>query len=451
MPEGYFIHNAQIVNEGRRYPGSVLIRDGAFQEIFEGKPPADFTLPPGITSFDANNNYLIPGVIDTHVHFREPGLTTKADIASESRAAVAGGVTSYFEMPNTVPNATTLDILEEKFEIARNKSLANFSFFLGATNDNIAEIEKADPTRICGLKVFMGASTGNMLVDDARALERIFSQSPLIIAVHTEEESIIRQNLKKYLDEYGTEIPVSAHPLIRDEEACYTSSRKAVELARKFGARLHLTHVSTARELDLLSNNLPLQDKKITGEVTVHHLWFDDRDYSDLGSRIKWNPAIKTCHDRETLLQGLLDDRLDLVATDHAPHLPAEKERPYTTCPSGGPMIQHALVAMLGFQQLGKISLEKIVEKMCHAPAVRYRIHKRGFIRQGYFADCVLVDPDDSWTVSKENILYKCGWSPLEGVTFKSRVTHTWVTGGLVFSKGKFDENMKGARLTFDY
>jgi len=451
MPEGYFIHNALIVNEGKRFSGSVLIQDGRFQEIFAGLPPTDFVLPPGVISVDAHNRYLFPGVIDAHVHFREPGLTHKADINTESRAAVAGGITSYFEMPNTVPNATTLDILEEKFEIARNKSLANFSFFLGATNDNIAEIEKADPARICGLKVFMGASTGNMLVDDVQALEQIFSRSPLIIAVHTEEESIIRHNLENYLGEYGAQIPVSAHPLIRSEEACFTSSGKAVELARKFNARLHLTHVSTARELDLLRNDIPLKDKKITGEVTVHHLWFDDRDYSDLGSRIKWNPAIKTAHDREALLQGVLDDRLDLIATDHAPHLHHEKEHPYTSCPSGGPMIQHALVAMLGFQQLGKISVEKIIEKMCHAPAVRYRIQNRGFIRQGYFADCILVDPDDPWTVSKDNILYKCGWSPMEGVTFKSRVTHTWVNGGLVFNEGKFNENMKGFRLTFDY
>lgn len=451
MPEGYFIHNALIVNEGKQFSGSVLIQDSLFKEVFAGLPPADFILPPGIISVDAHNRYLFPGVIDAHVHFREPGLTHKADISTESRAAVAGGVTSYFEMPNTVPNATTLDILEEKFEIARNRSLANYSFFLGATNDNIGEIEKADPARICGLKVFMGASTGNMLVDNERTLELIFSRSPLIIAVHAEEESIIRHNLENYLGQYGAQIPVSAHPLIRSEEACFTSSEKAVNLAHKFNTRLHLTHVSTARELDLLHNDQPLKDKKITGEVTLHHLWFDNRDYSDLGSRIRWNPAIKTSHDREALLQGLLDDRLDLIATDHAPHLRHEKEHQYTSCPSGGPMIQHALVAMLGFQQSGKITLEKIVEKMCHAPAVRYRIHKRGFIRQNYYADCVLVDPDDPWTVSQENILYKCGWSPLEGVTFKSRITHTWVNGALVFNEGTFNTDQNGKRISFDY
>jgi dihydroorotase len=407
-------------------------------------------MPADAIFVDAKQKYLLPGVIDDHVHFREPGLTEKGDIHSESRAAVAGGVTSYMEMPNTKPNATTLDILEEKYTLASQKSLANYSFFLGATNDNIVEIEHADAAKICGLKLFLGASTGNMLVNDPEAIVAIFEKSPLLIMVHAEDETTIQQNMHDFVARYGDDIPASAHPLIRSEEACYLSSEVAVALAAKYDARLHLAHLSTARELDLLQNDLPLEKKRITGEVCIHHLWFDDRDYEDLGSKIRWNPAIKSSDDREGLFAGLLNDKIDIIATDHAPHLRAEKENPYTHCPSGGPLIQHGLVAMFGFFQLGKISVEKIVEKMCHAPAILYRIGNRGFIRNGYAADLVLVDPDDPWTVGQDNILYKCGWSPFEGVTFKSRITNTWVNGNLVFDHGRFDESCKGQRLLFN-
>jgi dihydroorotase len=450
MNSSYYIHNALIVNENKRFSGSVFVNDGQISEIFQGQAPADFNLPVETIVIDAKQKYLLPGVIDDHVHFREPGLTEKGTIYTESRAAVAGGVTSFMDMPNTRPNATTLEILEEKFLLASQESLANYSFFLGATNDNISEIEHADPARICGLKVFMGASTGNMLVDNAEAIQAIFKKSPLLIVVHAEEESIIQQNLDRFKAQYGNDIPSSAHPMIRTGEACYLSSEKAVNLARKNKSRLHLAHLSTLKELDLLQNDIPLEEKMITGEVCIHHLWFDDRDYQDLGSLIKWNPSIKASDDREGLFAGVLNNKIDLIATDHAPHLKGEKENPYTGCPSGGPLIQHSLVAMFGFFQLGKISVEKIVEKMCHAPAILYRIKGRGFIRKGYAADLVLVDPDDPWTVEPGNILYKCGWSPFEGVTFKSRVTQTWVNGHLVFDRGNLNELQKGRRLFFN-
>ncbi|MFZ4520197.1 MAG: dihydroorotase [Bacteroidales bacterium] len=447
----FYIHNALIVNEGKRFSGGILLSDGIIVEIFQGNAPADYPMPGDVISIDAKQKYLLPGVIDDHVHFREPGLTQKGDIHTESRAAVAGGVTSYMEMPNTIPNATTIEILEEKFNLASKKSLANYSFLLGATNTNIAEIEKADPSKICGLKLFMGASTGNMLVDDEKALEAIFAKSPLLIVVHAEEESVIKKNLSAFKEQYGEDIPASAHPMIRSTEACFRSSEKAVELATKFNVRIHLAHLSTAVELQLLRNDIPLEEKTVTGEVCIHHLWFDDRDYDDLGAKIKWNPAIKGSGDRLALFEGLLNGKIDLIATDHAPHLKGEKEQKYTGCPSGGPMIQHSLVAMFGFFQLGKISVEKIVEKMCHAPAILYRVDNRGFLRKGYAADLVLVDPDHPWTVEPDNILYKCGWSPFEGVTFKSRVTHTWVNGNLVYNQGRFDETVKGQQLRFNY
>ena len=427
-----------------------MVAGGVIREVLEGNAPADFPMPAEIIRIDAKQKYLVPGVIDGHVHFREPGLTDKGDIATESRAAVAGGITSYLEMPNTKPQAVSLQLVEEKYALAEDKSLANYGFLLGATNDNLGEIERADPARIPAVKLFLGASTGNMLVDNPETLEAIFERSPLLIVVHAEEESVIRRNIQEFTDRYGNDIPVEAHPLIRSGEACLLSSARAVEMALRHNARLHLAHLSTAVELGLLENDVPLADKRITGEVCVHHLWFDDRDYPDLGALIKWNPAIKTAADREGLLAGLLDDRIDLVATDHAPHLRNEKAHPYTSCPSGGPMVQHALVAMFGMFQLGRIPVEKIVEKMCHAPAVLYRIGNRGFIRPGYAADLVLVDPDDPWTVEPENILYKCKWSPFEGVTFKSRVTHTWVNGHLVFDQGKFDVSEKGKRLVFN-
>ncbi len=451
MTTSCYIHNAILVNEGRRFPGAVLIQDGMIGEVFEGRAPAGFTFPEGTTLVDAEGKFLFPGVIDDHVHFREPGLTSKGDISTESIAAIAGGVTTFMDMPNTNPKATTLEILEEKYRIAAEKSMANYSFYLGATNDNLTEIKKADPARICGLKVFMGASTGNMLVDDPGSLEAIFADSPLLIAVHAEDETIIQRNLAQFREKFGEDIPINAHPLIRSAEACFFSSEKAVSLARKHNARLHLLHLSTARELDLLQNDIPLNEKRISGEVCVHHLWFDDRDYEDLGALIKWNPAIKSSADREALFAGLLNGKIDVIATDHAPHLKEEKERPSHSCPSGGPLIQHSLVAMLGFYHLGKISLETIVEKMCHSPAILYRIPDRGFIRKGYKADMILVEEDNPWVVGKENILYKCGWSPLEGVTFKSRVTHTWVNGHLAFHNGKPDTTVKGQRLRFNY
>ncbi len=449
--ESYFIHNAIIVNEGKQFPGSLIIADGRILEIYDGPRPSSFVLPEGTVEIDAGGQLLIPGVIDDQVHFRDPGLTEKGDLYTESRAAVAGGVTSFMDMPNTLPKATSLEILEEKYKLAAKKSLANYSFFLGASNDNLDEIKKADPSRICGLKVFTGASTGNMLVSDPVALEAIFRESPVIIAVHSEDEAIIQANLKTYRERYGDDIPIEAHPLIRSEEACYKSSELLVSLARKHKARLHLLHLSTARELELLDNTIPLEEKLITGEVCVHHLWFDDRDYADLGSRIKWNPAIKTEKDKLGLMEGLINDKIDIVATDHAPHLLKGKDNPYTSCPSGAPLIQHSLVAMLAFYHMGRLPLEKIIEKLCHSPAVLYRIKDRGFIRKGYFADLVLVDMDAPWTVAPENILYKCGWSPLEGVTFRSRVTKTWVSGRLVFDQGKFNETIKGQRLLFNY
>jgi len=448
--ESYLIHNALIVNEGKQFPGSLIIKDGKIAEIFNGQRPASLSLPEGINEIDAGGQVLMPGVIDDQVHFREPGLTEKGDLYTESKAAIAGGVTSFMDMPNTLPKATTLEILEEKYNLAAAKSLANYSFFLGASNDNLEEIRKADPSLICGLKVFTGASTGNMLVSDPLVLEAIFRESPVLIAVHSEDEAIIQANLKSFREKYGDDIPIEAHPLIRSEEACYKSSGMLVTLAKKYKARLHLLHLSTVKELELLDNTIPLSEKRITGEVCVHHLWFDERDYKDLGSRIKWNPAIKTEKDKLGLMEGLISNKIDVIATDHAPHLLSEKQNPYTSCPSGAPLIQHSLVAMLGFYQLGQLSLETIVDKMCHSPAVLYRVSKRGFIRRGYHADLVLVDLDAPWTVAPENILYKCGWSPMESVTFKSRVNMTWVNGRLVFNRGRFDESVKGERLEFD-
>ena len=448
--ESFFIHNAIIVNEGKQIPGSLIISGGRIEEIFYDRKPESFLLAPDTIEIDARGRMLMPGVIDDQVHFREPGLTEKGDLYTESKAAVAGGVTSFMDMPNTLPKATSIEILEEKYRLASEKSLANYSFFLGASNDNLDEIKKADPSRICGLKVFTGASTGNMLVSDPAALEAIFRESPLLIAVHSEDEAIIQANLAAFKEKYGNNIPIGAHPLIRSEEACYRSSELLVTLSRKYNARLHLLHLSTAKELDLLDNSLPLHAKRITAEVCVHHLWFDERDYADLGSRIKWNPAIKTEKDKLGLMEGLINDKIDIVATDHAPHLLSEKSNPYTSCPSGAPLIQHSLVAMLHFYHMGKLPLEKIIEKLCHSPAVLYRIKEWGFIRKGYFADLSLVNLDAPWTVAPENILYKCGWSPLEGVTFKSRVDMTWVNGHLVFDHGNFDESHKGQRLSFN-
>jgi dihydroorotase len=448
--EQILIAGANIVNEGRTFEGSVLIRGDRIEEII----PAGSYGPvleglENIELVDGRGKFLIPGVIDDQVHFREPGLTQKGDLYTESRAAVAGGVTSFMDMPNTEPKATTLAILEEKYKLASRKSFANYSFFLGATHENTEEIIKADPAKICGVKVFMGASTGNMLVDDPDILERIFSGSRMIVAIHSEDEGIIRKNLAVFREKYGENIPVEAHPLIRSEEACYVSTRRAVELAVKHNTRLHILHLSTAKELELLRNDIPLKEKRITAEVCVHHLWFDDRDYARLGSLIRWNPAIKSEHDKESLFKGLLEDKIDIIATDHAPHLAEEKSHPYLSCPSGGPLIQHSLVIMLEFYHRKMISIEKIVEKMCHAPADLYRIRDRGFIRKGFYADLVLVDTHDPWTVTKENLLYKCGWSPFEGTKFSSRISHTFVNGKQVYGNGHFDERYRGKRLEF--
>lgn len=445
-----FILNATIVNEGRSFVGDVLIEDGIIRHVSGAESGGLSCLMDEKDLFiDAENQYLIPGVIDTHVHFREPGYTDKADIYTESKAAVAGGVTSFLEMPNTDPQVLSRKILEEKFKIASTKSLSNFSFFIGASNDNIDEILKVKPSQACGVKLFLGASTGNMLVDNIKTLERLFSESPLLIAVHAEDESIIQDNLKKAKRDYGDDIPFSMHPLIRSEEACHKSSSFAVEMAKKYNSRLHLLHLSTLKELELLDNSIELENKNITAEVCVHHLIFNDKDYKTLGSLIKWNPAIKTAKDQKGLFDGLINNKIDTIATDHAPHMLSEKNNPYLKAPSGGPMIQHSLPLMLEFFHDGKISIENIVEKMCHAPAVCYGIEKRGFIREDYHADLVLIDPVSQWKVNKKNILYKCKWSPVEGRNLKSRITHTFVNGNLVYENGKFDEKVKGMRLHF--
>lgn len=439
------IKHATLVNEGQQIKGSLLIKGDTIQQIIpEGTP-----LPDADTVVDATGKYLLPGVIDDQVHFREPGLTHKGDIASESRAAVAGGITSYMEMPNTNPQTTTIENLEAKYDLAASKSLANYSFYMGATNDNMDELLKVDPKNVCGLKVFMGSSTGNMLVDKNEVLARIFSETSMLITTHCEDEASIQRNLQIFKDEYGDNVPFSKHGLIRSEEACYRSSSKAVELAEKHNARLHLLHLSTVKELSLLDNTRPLSEKRITGEVCVHHLWFDDSDYDRKGAFIKWNPAIKTRADKEGLLAGLLNNKLDVVATDHAPHTLEEKQNSYFKAPSGGPLVQHSLVAMLELAEKGLIPVEKIVEKMCHAPADLFRVERRGYLRPGYFADVVLIEKS-SWIVSNENILYKCGWSPFDGETFTHRVTHTFVNGHLVWENGTIYADKTGKRLTFN-
>jgi dihydroorotase len=392
----------------------------------------------------------MPGAIDDQVHFREPGLTHKGDIESESRAAVAGGITSFIEQPNTVPNTVTQELLEQKYQIAEKNSYANYSFMMGGTNDNLEEILKTNPRNVAGLKLFLGSSTGNMLVDNLESLEKIFSSTNLLIAVHCEDENTIKTNLEKYTAEYGENIPVECHPLIRSAEACYLSSSKTVELAKKTGARLHVFHISTAKEFDLFTNKIPLEEKRITAEVCIHHLWFSDEDYKTKGNLIKWNPAVKTAEDRKALWEALNDGRIDVVATDHAPHTLEEKKQSYSKAPSGGPLVQHAIVAMFESYHQGKISIEKIVEKMCHNPAKIFKIENRGFIKVGYFADLVIVNPGLPWSVKKENILAKCGWSPFEGFTFKSRITHTFVNGQLVYAAFKVKDIRAGKRLLFN-
>jgi len=403
-----------------------------------------------MTVIDASGKYLIPGLIDDQVHFREPGLTHKATIDSESRAAVAGGITTFIEMPNTVPQATNQQLLQDKFNIAEKTSFANYSFMFGGTNDNLEELLKTDPKTVAGIKLFLGSSTGNMLVDNLEVLEKIFSSTKLIISVHCEDEETIKKNTAEHKAQYGEHIPIELHPVIRSEEACYLSSSRAIELAKKTGARLHVFHVSTAKETTLFRNDIPLEEKQITSEVCVHHLWFSDQDYKEKGTHIKWNPAVKTAADRQGLWKALLDDRLDIIATDHAPHTLEEKSNSYLKAPSGGPLVQHALLALLEKVSEKVISIEKLVEKACHNPAIIFQIENRGFIREGYYADLVLIDLKAPQTVCKENILYKCGWSPFEGTTFSSSVTHTFVNGVLMYHEGVFNNEVKGKRITFN-
>jgi len=440
------IKNARIVNEGTIFQGDVLLENEFIVEIAESIS-AKFS---DCKIIDAEGNYLIPGAIDDQVHFREPGLTHKGNIASESRAAVAGGITSFIEQPNTIPNAVTQEILEEKYQIASQSSYANYSFMMGATNDNLEEVLKTNPRNVAGIKIFLGSSTGNMLVDNEATLEKIFSSTDMLIAVHCEDEQTIKNNLEIYKERYGEDIPVQVHHLIRSAEACYLSSSKAIALAKKTGARLHVFHLSTAKEMDLFTNKIPLEEKKITAEVCVHHLWFTNEDYDTKGNLIKWNPAVKTADDRKALWEALLDDRIDVIATDHAPHTLEEKQQSYLKAPSGGPLVQHAVVALFEAHFQGKISVEKIVEKMAHNPAKIFKIEKRGFVKEGFYADLVIVNPGLPWSVNKDNILYKCGWSPFEDFTFKSRITHTFVNGQLVYHNFKVKEIRCGKRLLFN-
>jgi len=478
------IKNANIVNEGKIFKGHILIEEEVISKVHstpslpKGQPKvasevheALQVLPFGedlgeVTVIDAQGKYLLPGIIDDQVHFREPGLTYKAEIYTEAKAAVAGGVTSFMDMPNTVPNTLTQKLLEEKYQRASEVSLANYSFYMGASNDNIDEVLKTNPATVCGVKVFMGSSTGNMLVDDSATLENIFSKCKLLIATHCEDEATIRANMEKFKQMYGENIPVECHPQIRSKEACYKSSSLAVNLAKKYNSRLHVLHVSTAKELELFDNKTPLKEKRITAEVCVHHLWFSDEDYKSKGNFIKWNPAIKTKKDRDALLKAVLENKIDVICTDHAPHTIEEKKQSYLRAPSGGPLIQHSLIAMLEFVHQQKMTIEKVVEKMCHAVADCFQIEKRGYIREGYFADLILVDmhgltPVPSQLERGEKspplmgeerrglLLSKCGWSPFEGATFHSKVTHTFVNGNLVYDNGKFDESKKGQRLMF--
>ncbi len=444
MPE-LLIKNAQIINEGRIFKGFVLVDRQKIRSVGEGDCHEHAS-----NVIDASGLYLIPGVIDDQVHFREPGLTHKGDIYSESRAAAAGGITSFMDMPNTNPQTITQKALNEKFEIAARSSLINYSFYIGATNDNLDELLKTDPASVCGIKIFMGASTGNMLVDNPDSLHAIFSKASLLIATHCEDEKTIRENITKYKSIYGDSLPVRCHPLIRSEEACYRSTALAVELAERYGTRLHVLHLSTGKELELFQSGNDLRSKRITNEVCVHHLWFCDEDYEELGTRIKWNPAIKTSGDREHLIKGLKDGKVDMIATDHAPHTLEEKGLGYFQSPSGGPLVQHSLTAMMEISNKGKISPEEVVSKMCHAPAELFRIAGRGYIRKGYWADLVLIDPNKSYTVSKENILYKCGWSPFEGIRFSSSIRTTIVNGEIVYDNGRLYEKKSAMPLHFE-
>jgi len=442
----YLIKNAKIVNEGKIIEGDVLVKDKMIAEI-----DSSISVKSNTTQvIDAEGNFLIPGMIDDQVHFREPGLTHKETILTGSKAAVAGGITSYFEMPNTNPQTTTQTLFEEKRQIANNNSFANFAFMFGGTNDNLEEIKKISPKITPALKLFLGSSTGNMLVDDENVLEQIFKHSPLIIAAHCEDEATIKHNLQQAISTYGEDIPISEHPNIRSEEACYLSSSKAIKLAEKTGARLHVFHLSTAKEMNLFGNKKPLNKKQITAEVCIHHLWFSDQDYQEKGTFIKWNPAVKTKKDQDALWKALNSDKIDVIATDHAPHTKEEKQQKYTKAPSGGPLVQHALPALFEAYHQGKIPVEKIVQKTAHNPAQLFDVEKRGFIKEGYFADLVLVNPNEPWSVNQDNIFYKCGWSPFYGNSFRSRITHTFVNGNLVYKNFKFSDDKPGMQITFE-
>ena len=445
MSETYLIKAGTLVNEGKVSHQDVLVRNECIEQVGESLEPKI-----NYKEINAAGKHLFPGVIDDQVHFREPGLTQKGEIYTEAKAAVAGGVTSYMEMPNVQPQTLTQSLLEEKYEMGRKRSLANFSFYMGASNENLEEVMKTDPRQVCGVKVFMGSSTGDMLVDDTQTLERIFSRVSMLIATHCEDELTIRTNMAHALQKYGQDIPFEQHPIIRSAEACYLSSSRAVSLAKKYGTRLHVLHISTGKELELFENETALSSKKITAEACIHHLWFSDEDYQQKGALIKWNPAVKTSKDRAQIWDGLLADKIDVIATDHAPHTRQEKNQIYANAPSGGPLIQHSLVAMLEFYHQGKISLEQIAEKMSHAVAVCYKVQQRGFIREGYFADLALVDLNRPWRVGPDNIVAKCGWSPFEGALFRSQVEKTFVSGHLAYDTGQFDEKIKGKRLSFN-
>ena len=438
------IKNAKVVNEGTITMCDILLSGNYIEKISSSISDSTATI------IDAKGNYVLPGVIDDQVHFREPGLTHKGNIATESRAAVAGGVTTFMEQPNTNPQTTTIEKLEEKFAVAKDSSYANYSFLFGGTNDNLEELKKLDKNACSGVKLFLGSSTGNMLVDNEEVIEKIFRNTEMVISTHCEDETTIRHNMAMYQEKFGDNIPIEYHPIIRSTEACYLSSSKAIALAKKTDARLHVFHLSTGKETSLFRNDIPLKDKKITAEVCVHHLWFSDEDYKEKGTLIKWNPAVKTAEDRSMLWDALLDDRIDVIATDHAPHTFEEKDNVYTKAPSGGPLVQHVLPAMLEKVLDGTITIERMVEKMCHNPAILFQIEKRGYIKEGYFADLVIVDTSNSWQVSKSNILYKCGWSPFEGNTFKSKISHTFVNGHLAYANGEVSEKRNAHRLTFN-
>ncbi|MBV6647466.1 MAG: dihydroorotase [Cyclobacteriaceae bacterium] len=444
--ESYLIKNAQIISEGAPKSADIHIKDGIFQKI-----GAEIQLKEQHIEIDASNLICLPGLIDDQVHFREPGLTHKAEIYTEAKAAVAGGVTSYMEMPNVKPQTLTQSLLQDKYDIGAARSLANYSFYMGTSNDNLDEVLRTDPKEVCGLKIFMGSSTGNMLVDDEYVLENIFGSTPMLIATHCEDEQTVKKNLELAVKKFGNHIPFEEHPNIRSREACYISSSRAIALAKKKGARLHILHISTGEEVDLFDNDMPLEKKKITAEACIHHLYFSDEDYPEKQQWIKWNPAVKTEKDRKRIWEGLLSDKIDVIATDHAPHTIAEKENPYLLAPSGGPLVQHSLLALLDFYHEGKITLEQIANKASHAVAKCFRIERRGYIKEGYHADMVLADIDRPYEVSKKNVLSKCGWSPFEGHTFKSSINKTFVSGHLAYDNGKFDESVKGQRMTFNW